>query len=136
MRDAGVYGIPYRALVPRGVDNLLIAGRMTTVELVAHNSTRNTVCCLVCGQAAGTAAAMAAAANRSPVEVDRQELRDRLLKGGVLLEPRPTALEGRADPGDAAALLLDGHDHAVALAVRIPTGRHVSQRQHAAVPDS
>lgn len=89
VRDAGAYGIPYRALIPRGVDNLLIAGRMMTVDLVAHNSTRNTVCCLICGQAAGTAAAVAATQGVAPVEVDVQRLRETLLRDGVLLEPRP-----------------------------------------------
>jgi len=89
VRQAGAYGIPYRALVPRGVDNLLIAGRMMTVELVAHNSTRNTVCCLVCGQAAGTAAAMAAARGVAPIAVDVPALRQALRSDGVLLEPHP-----------------------------------------------
>jgi len=89
VRDAGAYGIPYRALVPRGVDNLLIAGRMMSVELVAHNSTRNTVCCLVCGQAAGTAAAMATTQGVAPRDVDARSLREALLRDGVLLEARP-----------------------------------------------
>jgi len=89
VRDAGAYGIPYRALVPRGVDNLLIAGRMMSVELVAHNSTRNTVCCLVCGQAAGTAAAMATTQDVAPRDVDAHSLREVLLRDGVLLEARP-----------------------------------------------
>jgi len=92
VRDAGAYGIPYRALIPRGMDNLLIAGRMMTVDLVAHNSTRNTVCCLICGQAAGTAAAMAAAAGCSPSALDVDGLRDRLAAQDVLLEPRPDPL--------------------------------------------
>jgi hypothetical protein len=85
VRDGGAYGIPYRALIPKDVDNLLVAGRMMTVDLVAHNSTRNTVCCLVCGQAAGTAAAMAAAEGSTPRAVDAGELRQRLQAGGVLL---------------------------------------------------
>jgi len=89
VRDAGAYGIPYRALIPRELDNVLIAGRMMTIDLVAHNSTRNTVCCLVCGQAAGTAAAMAAAKDIAPAEVDAGELRERLSRDGVLLTPRP-----------------------------------------------
>ena len=92
VRDAGAYGIPYRALVPRGLDNVLIAGRMMTVDLVAHNSTRNTVCCLVCGQAAGAAAALAAAANAHPAEVDVEALRAALLREGALLAPRPDPL--------------------------------------------
>ncbi len=87
VKDAGAYGIPYRALTVKGLDNLLVAGRMMTVELVAHNSTRNTVCCMVCGQAAGTAAALAAGAERSTREVDAGRLRDELLAAGVMLEP-------------------------------------------------
>ncbi|UCH33105.1 MAG: FAD-dependent oxidoreductase [Armatimonadota bacterium] len=94
VREAGAYGIPYRALIPLGVDNLLIAGRMMTVDLVAHNSTRNTVCCLICGEAAGTAAAMATAAGHTPREVDAEALRRRLLDGKVVLRPRPEPLPG------------------------------------------
>ena len=89
VRDGGAYGIPYRALQPRGLDNVLIAGRMMTVDLVGHNTTRNTVCCLICGQAAGAAAAMAAAKGVSPKAVDAQELRDKLAAGGALLDPKP-----------------------------------------------
>lgn len=92
VREAGTYGIPYRALIPRGPDNLLISGRMMSVDLVAHNSTRNTVCCLACGQAAGTAAAIAAEREVWPREVDVQALREQLLSDGVLLAPRPDPL--------------------------------------------
>lgn len=94
VKDAGAYGIPYRSLIPRGLDNVLIAGRMMSVDLVAHNSTRNTVCCLVCGQAAGTAAALAAAAGTVPREVDVGALRARLEADGALLKPVAEQLEG------------------------------------------
>ena len=96
VREAGAYGIPYRALLPQGLDNVLIAGRMMTVDLVAHNSTRNTVCCLACGQAAGTAAALSAREGVSPTQVEVASLRERLRDDGVLLEPQ-------ADPIDTAA---------------------------------
>jgi hypothetical protein len=92
VEDGGAYGIPYRALIPSGVDNLLVAGRMMTVDLVAHNSTRNTVCCLLCGQAAGTAAAMAARGRVPPDQVDTEALRESLRRDGALLEPRPDPL--------------------------------------------
>jgi hypothetical protein len=92
VRDAKAYGIPYRALIPQGVDNLLVAGRMISVDLSAHNSTRNTVCCLVCGQAAGSAAALAARYGIAPVAVDTQELRALLAEAGVLLQPRSDPL--------------------------------------------
>jgi len=91
--EGGAYGIPYRALVPRELDNVLIAGRMMTVDLAAHNSTRNTACCLVCGQGSGTAAAMAAKQGCAAGEVDAQDLRARLRRDEALLEPRPDPLE-------------------------------------------
>ncbi len=93
VKDGGAYGIPYRALLPQGVENLLIAGRMMTVDLVAHNSTRNTVCCMVAGQAAGTAAAMAAKDGIAPRAVDVPALQAHLRKAGALLEPAPDPLE-------------------------------------------
>jgi hypothetical protein len=88
VKDAGAYDIPYRALMAKGLDNVLVAGRMMSVELVAHNSTRNTACCLVCGQAAGTAAALAAQAGAAVREVNVEELQARLRGMGALLEPR------------------------------------------------
>ncbi|MHC5035259.1 MAG: FAD-dependent oxidoreductase [Planctomycetota bacterium] len=88
VKDAGGYGLPYRALRPTGLDNVLIAGKMMTVELVAHNTTRNTVCCLVCGQGAGTAAALATQADCTTREVDVGQLRTVLSGDGVLLEPQ------------------------------------------------
>ncbi len=90
VRDAGAYGIPYRALLPQGADNLLMAGRMMTVDLVAHNSTRNTVSCLVWGQAAGTAAALAVAADRAPAEIDYDRLRQALLAAAPCSRPMMT----------------------------------------------
>ncbi len=92
VQDGGAYGIPYRALIPQGVDNLLIAGRMMTVDLVAHNSTRNTVCCMIAGQAAGTAAAMAAQGGSTPRSIDVARLRQQLREDGALLEPVPDPL--------------------------------------------
>ena len=58
IRDGGTYGIPYRALCVKGVDNLYATGMMITSDHRAHMSTRNTVCCMGQGQAAGTAAAL------------------------------------------------------------------------------
>jgi hypothetical protein len=92
VQDAGAYGIPYRALLPRQTDNLLIAGRMMTVDNVAHNSTRNTVCCMVCGQAAGSAAALAAQGSGTVREVAVDRLLDHLRRAGALLAPRPDPL--------------------------------------------
>jgi len=92
VKDAGAYGIPYRALLPRQVDNVLITGRMLSVDLAAHNSTRNTVACMVQGQAAGTAAALAAKNGVAPAEIDVEQLQIALADQKVLLKPVPDPL--------------------------------------------
>jgi FAD dependent oxidoreductase len=52
------YQVPYGALVPRGVDNLLVAGRSIAGDQISHASVRNMMCCTVTGQGAGVAAAV------------------------------------------------------------------------------
>lgn len=81
----GWYGIPYRALVPIGVDNLLVAGEMVTSDWVVWMSTRLTGGCLIMGQAAGTAAAMAAKLGVRTRELDVQALREQLRNDNVFL---------------------------------------------------
>ena len=83
IKDGKYYGIPYRCLVPKGVDGLLVAGRMITSDWDAHMSTRNTVSCMVQGQAAGTAAALAAADGCTVRTVDIPKLQQTLRDNGV-----------------------------------------------------
>jgi hypothetical protein len=52
------YDIPYRSLVPQGIENLLVAGRCHSATRGAHASTRVTVTAMAMGEAAGVAAAM------------------------------------------------------------------------------
>ena len=54
------YGIPYRILVPRGVHNVLAAGRCVSADRYVHGSLRVMPGCFITGQASGTAAALAA----------------------------------------------------------------------------
>jgi hypothetical protein len=86
IRDGGTYGIPYRALCPAGLGNLLVAGMLITSDHEAHMSTRNTVSCMGQGQAAGTAAALCAARGGGIRELPYAELRSALHEGGVHLE--------------------------------------------------
>jgi hypothetical protein len=82
----GTYGIPYRALLPAGIENLLVAGMMITSNHDAHMSTRNTVSCMGQGQAAGTAAALCAARNWGTRELPYSLLRRTLEKDNVYFE--------------------------------------------------
>jgi len=86
VKDGGTYGVPYRALLPRGLENLLVAGMMITSDRRAHMSTRNTVCCMGQGQAAGTAAALCAKRGCATRQLPYPVLREALEKGGVYFE--------------------------------------------------
>lgn len=85
--EAGVYGIPYRTLLPAGVEGLLVAGRCFSATHDAHASARSMATCMAMGQAAGTAAAMAVEQSTTPRALDAQLIRDRLRRDGALLEP-------------------------------------------------
>ena len=81
------YGIPYRALLPQGVENLLVAGRCLSADHDAHASVRSMGQCMAMGQAAGAAAALAAESDRSPREIPVNVLRDRLRALGAVIDP-------------------------------------------------
>jgi hypothetical protein len=86
VKNGGTYGIPYRAFLPKGLDNLLCAGMMITSDHRAHMSTRNTVSCMAQGQAVGTAAALCAGAACGTRQLPYADLRKALEKGGVHFE--------------------------------------------------
>ncbi len=52
------FQLPYRNLVPKNIENLLVAGRSSGGDRVSHAATRNMACCAVLGQGAGVAAAV------------------------------------------------------------------------------
>lgn len=79
------YGIPYRCLLPRGVEGLLIAGRCLSVDSGAFASTRNTPACAITAQAAGIAAAECARRNSTPRELPPEIVQDALTAIGVSL---------------------------------------------------
>jgi hypothetical protein len=80
--QAPFYDIPYRCLVPKEHDGLLVAGRCISVDHVAFGSTRVIPQCYATGEAAGTAAALAVAGSREPRAVDTAKLRDAIRSTG------------------------------------------------------
>jgi hypothetical protein len=84
--EGRTYGVPYRALRVAGLDNLLAAGMMITSNHDAHMSTRNTVCCMGQGQAAGTAAALCARQGCGTRELAYPDLRSALEAANVYFE--------------------------------------------------
>lgn len=79
------YDVPYRCMVPQGVDGLLVAGRCVASDYVACNTLRLIVPCFATGQAAGAAAAVAVEVGCEPRQVRIPTLRQALSKQGVYL---------------------------------------------------
>ncbi len=82
------FEVPYRALLPKGIEGLLVAGRCLSVTHEVDNSTRGMNTCMNVGQAAGTAAALAARSGKMVSEVDVSELQGILTDQGINI-PRP-----------------------------------------------
>lgn len=81
----GSFDIPYGSLVAAKVENVLMAGRSISASHVANGSTRVMAGCMVTGQAAGTAAALASQANGPAAEVEVRALQGELERQGVFL---------------------------------------------------
>ncbi len=121
------YGIPYRCLYSRNIENLFFAGRNISATHVALSSTRVMATCAVMGQAVGTAASIAVRDRATPREVYEnsiRELQETLLeddcflpyltrKSSVLLKNVLTKKKGLwASEGDPSPVL-NGCDRAV-----------------------
>lgn len=77
---------PYRILLPKGLENLLVAGRCVSCDPESFGALRLMPCCAMTGQAAGTAAALAAGAGKTPRGLDVALLRRKLSSDGVRLD--------------------------------------------------
>jgi hypothetical protein len=82
----GAYGVPYRCLLPRGVENLYIASRAASFSHIAASSCRLCRTMMTLGQAAGNAAAMAAKEGATPRQINVPELKRKLQEQGVELD--------------------------------------------------
>ena len=88
------YQIPYGILVPKKMDNLLVAGRCASCTHIALGSLRVMVQCLVMGEAAGTAAALSLGAGVVPRKLDVAGLQRQLRKQGGIVDAKDIAKPG------------------------------------------
>jgi len=77
------FQMPYGALVPKSITNLLVAGRLTGGDKVSHAATRNMMCCTVSGQGAGAAAAISIKHDRPFQNMDMALLQAELRRQGA-----------------------------------------------------
>ncbi|WP_298864790.1 FAD-dependent oxidoreductase [uncultured Gimesia sp.] len=83
--NADHYEIPYRCLVPRSVNNLLVAGRPISADHEGAASARVIPPCYATGEAAGTAAGLSLQQKVSPREIDIEALRTKLREQGAVI---------------------------------------------------
>lgn len=77
--------IPYRALVPEKIENLLVAGRCFSSDAFSNDIMNLIPFCIAMGEAAGTASAIALKEGVLPREVNYKTLRESLIRHGVFL---------------------------------------------------
>jgi hypothetical protein len=77
------FHLPYRALLPQGVDNLLVAGRSIGGDKTSHAAVRNMMCCAVAGQGAGVAAAISIATDTALDQLDIGRVQAELKRQGA-----------------------------------------------------
>jgi len=80
--------IPLRALIPKGSRDLIVAGRCVSSDRLANSGLRVQASCMGMGQAAGVAAALAAKAGTTPLEVPLTEIHERLREHGQIVPGR------------------------------------------------
>jgi hypothetical protein len=81
-----LFDIPYRCLVPKKIDGLLVSGRCISTTHEAQASIRMVCPCYATGEVAGAAAALAVKAGVQPRNIDVNELQKTLLKQGVVIK--------------------------------------------------
>jgi hypothetical protein len=84
-RARGFNHMPYRMLLPRGLDNVLVAGRCASMSHMGQSAARVSGACFVMGEAAGEAAAMMAPGHGTSRDVDVGTLQQRLSRNGAYL---------------------------------------------------
>jgi hypothetical protein len=90
----GYNELPYRMLVPDGVDNLLVAGRCASMTHEGQSAARVSGACFVMGEAAGTAAALALSGNTIPRDISVEKLQQLLGRQGAFIGRDQAVPEG------------------------------------------
>lgn len=128
------YDIPYRCLVPKAVEGLLVTGRCISVDNLALGSTRIQSTSMALGQAAGLAAALCVEKHLLPRQLDGKLVHAALVKAGCNLgetpDPRDVALIAHGASAKASSSLSGYNPNAVIDGLSTPgwTGRWVSDR--------
>jgi hypothetical protein len=87
-----LYHVPLACLLPRELENLLVAGRCISADHRVHHATKEIPACMATGEAAGVAAALAVQRGVPPGALDVAELRRRLVAAGAIVTLAPASV--------------------------------------------
>jgi hypothetical protein len=93
-QSRGFNELPYRMLVPAGLDNLLMAGRCASMTHDGQSAARVSGACFAMGAAAGTAAALALGGNTPPRDIAVDKLQLQLKRQGAFIGRDQAVPEG------------------------------------------
>jgi len=80
LKNGKVPTIPLGALIPKGIDNVLVAGRCVSSDRLSNSALRVQSSCMAMAQAAAVAAVLAAKQNTTPMKVSLDEIKSELIK--------------------------------------------------------
>jgi hypothetical protein len=80
------FHVPYRALVPKGVSGLIVAGRCIGGDKISHAAVRNMMCCAVSGQGAGVAATVSLKTGKDFEHLDIGRVQSELRRQGARID--------------------------------------------------
>ena len=85
LKKGTVPTIPLSALIPKGSENILVAGRCVSSDRLANSGLRVQAPCMAMGQAAGVGAALAARKNTTLLKVSLKEIKEMLVSNGAIV---------------------------------------------------
>lgn len=83
--EGETYQVPFRCLIPKDSENLLVAGRCLSATHDAHASVRSMGQCMAMGHAVGTAASLMIESEKRPQEIDVRLLQRKLVETGAII---------------------------------------------------
>jgi hypothetical protein len=90
VRYGRTFEVPYRCLLPRRTERLIVAGRCISADHRVHQATKEIPPCFATGEAAGVAAQLSVERGVPPSALDARELQTRLRAAGAILGPGAT----------------------------------------------
>ena len=85
LKNGGSYSIPYRCMVPKKIDSLIVTGRIISATHAALGSTRLQATCMAIGEAAGIAGAFSAKNKVVPRKIDMNEVKRTLITDRAII---------------------------------------------------